>query len=263
MQRLDPVQATERALPGAGRGHRLHRAARGVEQPRPDRRALAARTATSSPRSTSARCCRCRAPRSAACCSPSCRRSVTAEALACEAKREKIDREALERELERARKSRLAYADKTVIPGLYAAASVVLRLERRSGRARSALIGPDAELARPNNPAALALRALCDRLSRESGAPPSSRGLARRRPMHLVMFMKDKQPAPACIDGDDIVDINAADRSLPSTLKGILEANAPCPGQEAPEVEEAPHAAQAARSCCRRSPIPACCSPSA
>ena len=48
---------------------------------------------------------------------------VTAEALASEAKREKVDREALERELERARKSRLAYADKTVIPGLHAAAA--------------------------------------------------------------------------------------------------------------------------------------------
>jgi DNA-binding IclR family transcriptional regulator len=50
---------------------------------------------------------------------------VTAEALSLAAKKEKLDREALERELERARKSRLAYADKTVIPGLYATASVV------------------------------------------------------------------------------------------------------------------------------------------
>src|SRR6478752_8609279 len=43
--------------------------------------------------------------------------------------------------------------------------------------------------------------------------------------MHLVMFMKDKQPRAGVIDGEDIVDINAADRSLPTTLKGILEVN--------------------------------------
>jgi hypothetical protein len=34
----------------------------------------------------------------------------------------------------------------------------------------AALIGSDAELARANNPAALKLRALCDRLSAEAGA---------------------------------------------------------------------------------------------
>lgn len=95
---------------------------------------------------------------------------VTAEALAFEAKREKPDREWLERELERARKTRLAYADKTVIPGLHAAASVVLGWNGEAAAA-VALIGPDAELARPNNPAALALRALCARLSRDAGAP--------------------------------------------------------------------------------------------
>ncbi len=44
--------------------------------------------------------------------------------------------------------------------------------------------------------------------------------------MHLVMFMKGKEARAGVIDGDEIVDINAADRSLPSTLKGILEANA-------------------------------------
>jgi acylpyruvate hydrolase len=44
--------------------------------------------------------------------------------------------------------------------------------------------------------------------------------------VHLVMFMKDKQARAGVIDGDDIVDINACDRSLPSTIKGILEANA-------------------------------------
>ena len=44
--------------------------------------------------------------------------------------------------------------------------------------------------------------------------------------MHLVMFMKDKQARAGVIDGEEIIDINTADRSLPSTLKGILEANA-------------------------------------
>jgi len=39
------------------------------------------------------------------------------------------------------------------------------------------------------------------------------------------MFMKDKQPRAGVIDGEDIVDINANDRSLPPTIKGILEAN--------------------------------------
>ena len=94
---------------------------------------------------------------------------VTAEALATETKREKIDREALEREIERARKSRLAYADKTVIPGLYATASVV-RGWNSEAVCAVALIGSDAELARQNNTAALKLRVLCDRLSAEAGA---------------------------------------------------------------------------------------------
>ncbi|HEX9397061.1 MAG TPA: IclR family transcriptional regulator [Burkholderiales bacterium] len=93
---------------------------------------------------------------------------VTAEALALEARKEKLDRDALERELERARKSRLAYADKTVIPGLYAAASVV-RGWNGEAVAAVALIGADAELARQNNPAALKLRELCDRLSADAG----------------------------------------------------------------------------------------------
>jgi len=44
--------------------------------------------------------------------------------------------------------------------------------------------------------------------------------------MRLVMFVKDKQARAGVIDGEDIVDINAADRSLPPSLKGILEANA-------------------------------------
>ena len=44
--------------------------------------------------------------------------------------------------------------------------------------------------------------------------------------MHLVSFIEDKQARAGVLDGDDIVDINACDRSLPSTLKGILESNA-------------------------------------
>src|SRR3954469_21671325 len=44
--------------------------------------------------------------------------------------------------------------------------------------------------------------------------------------MHLVMYMKGKEARAGVLDGDDIIDINACDRSLPSTIKGILEANA-------------------------------------
>ncbi|HEX9397060.1 MAG TPA: fumarylacetoacetate hydrolase family protein [Burkholderiales bacterium] len=44
--------------------------------------------------------------------------------------------------------------------------------------------------------------------------------------MHLVMFVKDQQARAGVIDGEDIIDINACDPSLPPTLKGILEANA-------------------------------------
>jgi len=95
---------------------------------------------------------------------------VTAEVLAHETRREKIDREWLARELDRARKTRLAYADKTVIPGLYAAASVVVG-SNGDAIAAIALIGPDPELGRQNNPAAIVLRDLCLRLSREAGAP--------------------------------------------------------------------------------------------
>jgi 2-keto-4-pentenoate hydratase/2-oxohepta-3-ene-1,7-dioic acid hydratase in catechol pathway len=43
--------------------------------------------------------------------------------------------------------------------------------------------------------------------------------------MRLVMYMKGKEARAGVVDGSDIVDINAADRSLPSTIKGILEAN--------------------------------------
>ena len=34
--------------------------------------------------------------------------------------------------------------------------------------------------------------------------------------MHLVMYWKGKEARAGVLDGDDIVDINAADRSLPS-----------------------------------------------
>ena len=44
--------------------------------------------------------------------------------------------------------------------------------------------------------------------------------------MHLVMFSKDREPRAGLIDGEEIVDINACDRSLPSTIKGLLQANA-------------------------------------
>jgi 2-keto-4-pentenoate hydratase/2-oxohepta-3-ene-1,7-dioic acid hydratase in catechol pathway len=44
--------------------------------------------------------------------------------------------------------------------------------------------------------------------------------------MHLVMFRGDRQSRAGVIDGDEIVDINANDRSLPPTIKGILEASA-------------------------------------
>src|SRR5262245_6531644 len=40
------------------------------------------------------------------------------------------------------------------------------------------------------------------------------------------MFLRDKQARAGVIDGEDIVDINASDRALPPTIKGILEANA-------------------------------------
>ena len=43
--------------------------------------------------------------------------------------------------------------------------------------------------------------------------------------MHLVTFSKDGQVRAGVIDGEDIIDINACDRSLPASLKGILEAN--------------------------------------
>jgi DNA-binding IclR family transcriptional regulator len=96
--------------------------------------------------------------------------AVTAEALATEARREAIDRVTFERAVERARKTRLAFADSSVIPGLAAVGSPVLHW---NGEAVAAvvLLSPDRELARPNHPGAVALRRLCDRLSRDFGAP--------------------------------------------------------------------------------------------
>jgi DNA-binding IclR family transcriptional regulator len=96
--------------------------------------------------------------------------AITADTLAAEARRESIDREAFERALERARKTRLAFADNSVIPGLAAAASPVLHWNGEAAAAVT-LLAPDRELARPSHPAAVALRKFCDRLSKDFGAP--------------------------------------------------------------------------------------------
>ena len=95
--------------------------------------------------------------------------AVTADALAAEARREAIDRVAFERAVERARKTRLAFADSSVIPGLAAVGAPVLHW---NGEAVAAvvLLSPDRELARANHPGAVALRRLCDRLSKDFGA---------------------------------------------------------------------------------------------
>jgi len=96
--------------------------------------------------------------------------TVTAEALAAEGRRENVDREAFTRAVERAKRTRLAYVDSSVIPGLSAISSPVLDW---NGEALAAvtLIGTDPELAKPNHPAAPVLRNLCDRLSRDFGTP--------------------------------------------------------------------------------------------
>jgi len=93
---------------------------------------------------------------------------VTAEAMEAEARRESVDREAFARAVERARKTRLAFVDSSVIPGLSAMASPVLDW---NGEALAAvtLIGTDPELARSSHPAARVLREMCERLSREFG----------------------------------------------------------------------------------------------
>ena len=95
--------------------------------------------------------------------------TVTADALAAEARRESIDREAFARAVERARKTRLAFVDSSVIPGLAAVSSPVLQWNGEAA-ATVTLIGPDHELAKASHPAALALRRLCDRLSKDFGA---------------------------------------------------------------------------------------------
>ena len=96
--------------------------------------------------------------------------AVTAEALAAESRRESVEREAFNRAVERARKTRLAFVDSSVIPGLSAIASPVLDW---NGEAIAAvtLIGPDPDLAKATHPAAQVLRRVCDGLSRDFGAP--------------------------------------------------------------------------------------------
>lgn len=96
--------------------------------------------------------------------------SVTSEATAAEARREEVDREAFARAVERAKKTRLAFVDSSVIPGLSAVACPILDWNGEAAAAVT-LIGPDRDLAKPSHPAAQALRTLCDRLSREFGAP--------------------------------------------------------------------------------------------
>lgn len=95
--------------------------------------------------------------------------TVTAEALSSEARRETIDRETFGRVVERARKTRLAFVDNTVIPGLAAVSSPVLQWNGDAAAAVT-LIGSDPQLAKASHPAAGALRRLCDRLSKDFGA---------------------------------------------------------------------------------------------
>jgi DNA-binding IclR family transcriptional regulator len=168
MQRLDPIQATERALPALVEetGFTALLAVWSNRGPTIVHWQRTGNLVTSLNLGTVLPVARSSLGRMLLAFLPS---DVTAEALALEARKEKLDREALERELDQSRKSRLAYADKTVIPGLYAASSVV-RGWNHDAVCSVALIGSDAELARRNNPAALKLRALCDRLSADAGA---------------------------------------------------------------------------------------------
>jgi len=96
--------------------------------------------------------------------------AVTAEAMAAESRRESVDRDTFARMMERARKTRLAGVDSSVIPGLSAIASPVLDWNNEA-LAAVTLIGTDPALARAGHPAAQALRELCERLSRDFGAP--------------------------------------------------------------------------------------------
>jgi DNA-binding IclR family transcriptional regulator len=95
--------------------------------------------------------------------------NVTADAIAAEARREDIDRAAFARAVERARKSRLAFVDSSVVPGLSAVSAPVLQWNGEAAAAVT-LIGPDRDLAKPSHPAVVALRRVCDRLSRDFGA---------------------------------------------------------------------------------------------
>jgi DNA-binding IclR family transcriptional regulator len=95
--------------------------------------------------------------------------AVTADAIAAEARREEVDRAAFTRAVERARKTRLAFVDSSVIPGLSAASCPVLQWNGEAAAAVT-LIGPGRDLAKPSHPAVVALRRLCDRLSRDFGA---------------------------------------------------------------------------------------------
>jgi DNA-binding IclR family transcriptional regulator len=96
--------------------------------------------------------------------------AVTAEAVSAESRRENVDRVAFARAVERAKRTRLALVDSSVIPGLSAIASPVLDLNGEVVAAVT-LIGTDPALAKPSHPAAPVLLSLCDRLSREFGAP--------------------------------------------------------------------------------------------
>lgn len=94
--------------------------------------------------------------------------ALTADAVAADARRAGVDREAFERAVQRARKTRLAFVDSSVIPGLAAAASPVLQWNGEAAAAVT-LIGPDHALAKPSHPAAQALRDFCTNLSRQFG----------------------------------------------------------------------------------------------
>ena len=95
--------------------------------------------------------------------------AVTADAIAAEARREQVDRQAFARAVERARKTRLASVDNSVIPGLAAVSAPVLQWNGEAAAAVT-LLGPDHELAKLTHPAALALRKFCDGLSKDFGA---------------------------------------------------------------------------------------------
>jgi DNA-binding IclR family transcriptional regulator len=96
--------------------------------------------------------------------------AVTTDAVSAELRREKLDPEPFARTVERARKSKLAFVDSSVIPGLSAISSPVLDW---NGEALAAvtLIGPDPALAKPGSRAASFLREACEQLSRQFGAP--------------------------------------------------------------------------------------------